>query len=122
MKLVVGSLQLNLLRNRDVASTINLSDIQLERLKMYVMGIMTFESVCDAVTLLLKKYLLLGLCGRLSEVEGMVAIARVLQGRTWDSIYEELKIGKVRATNILRVVTAKMLKDLYNIDVKPPEL
>ncbi|HDN75498.1 MAG TPA: tRNA(Met) cytidine acetyltransferase, partial [Acidilobales archaeon] len=109
------------LRNSDFASRILLTDIQLERLKMYVKGIMTFESVCDAVTLLCKKYALAGFFNRLNEVEGIVVISRVFQGRSWDNIYEELKIGKVKATNILRVAVSKMLKDIYGIEVEPPK-
>ena len=109
------------LKNERYAESIELSDIQLERLKIYVPGIMTFESVCDAVTLLTKKYFLKGLASKLTPVEGMVVIARVLQGRLWDVIYEEIKVGKNKATNILRVAVSKMLRDLYGIEVEPPQ-
>ena len=111
-----------LLKNIDYSESIELSEIQLERLKMYVSGIMTFESVCDAVTLLSKKYFLKGLANKLEEVEGLITIMRVFQGRSWDDIYEELKIGKVKATNLLRVAVSKMLKDIYGIEVEPPKI
>ena len=111
-----------LLRNMDYSDSIELSEIQLERLKMYVSGIMTFESVCDAVTLLSKKYFLKGLASRLKEIEGLITIMRVFQGRSWDDIYEELKVSKVKATNLLRVAVSKMLKDMYNVEVEPPKI
>ncbi|MCD6428835.1 MAG: tRNA(Met) cytidine acetyltransferase [Desulfurococcales archaeon] len=109
------------LRNEEYASKIDLTPIQLERLKVYVSGIMTFESVCDAVSLLLKKYILMGLGSELSEEEGIVTVARVLQGWSWDKIFEEYRIGKVRATNMLRQIVSKMLERIYSIHVKPPE-
>ncbi|MCD6278671.1 MAG: tRNA(Met) cytidine acetyltransferase, partial [Desulfurococcales archaeon] len=110
------------LRNEDYAAKIDLSPIQVERLKVYVTGIMTFESVCDAVSVLTKKFLLMGLGGTLSEEEGVVTIARVLQGWGWDKIFEEYRIGKVRATNILRRAVSKMLESVYFVQVKPPEV
>jgi len=110
------------LRNEDYAAKIDLSPTQIERLKVYVTGIMTFESVCDAVSMLSKKFLLMGLGGSLSEEEGIVTIARVLQGWGWDKIFEEYRIGKVRATNILRRAVSKMLESVYFVQVKPPEV
>ncbi|MCD6341049.1 MAG: tRNA(Met) cytidine acetyltransferase [Desulfurococcales archaeon] len=109
------------LRNEEYAAKIDLTPIQLERLKVYVSGIMTFESVCDAVSLLSKKYVFMGLGSELSEEGGIVTIARVLQGWSWDKIFEEYRIGKVRATNMLRQIVAKMLERVYSIHVKPPE-
>ena len=109
------------LRNEDYAAKIDLTPTQVERLKVYVSGIMTFESVCDAVSMLSKKFLLMGLSSILSEEEGIVTIARVLQGWSWDKIFEEYRIGKVRATNMLRQTVSKMLESIYSIHVKPPE-
>ncbi|RLG81404.1 MAG: tRNA(Met) cytidine acetyltransferase [Thermoprotei archaeon] len=97
------------LRNNEFAERIVLTSTQLERLKTYIEGVMTFESVCDAVTLLTKKFILTGNTCKLGDTEGIIVFSRVLQGRTWDEIYEDFRIGKVKATNILREVVTKML-------------
>ncbi len=106
---------------RDRAASIYLTPQQITRLIVYVKGIMTFESVCDAVSLLVKKYAYMGRFSHLSKEEGMVTVMRVLQGRDWGSVYDEVRIGKGRATNILRSAVSRMLRELYGIRVELPD-
>ncbi len=106
--------------NREIADRLELTDTQLDRLKVYVRGVMTFESVCDAVTSILKKLILSGLTKELNYEELMVAVMRVFQGRGWDTIYDELRLGKAKTTNLLRAAVAKALKTLYGIEVELP--
>lgn len=94
---------------------INLTAAQIERLKVYVKGLMTFETVCDAVTLLAKKFIYSGNFRKLSEVDGMLLISKVLQGRSWHEISEELGISRVQLTNMVRKIVAKLLDDVYGV-------
>lgn len=92
----------------EYAERFTLSDVQMDRLHVYVQGIMTYESVADAVTIVVKKALLDGRIKELDELEASVAIARTLQGRLWDHIYEDLRVGKAKATSIMRKVVSKL--------------
>ncbi len=95
--------------NKEVGDRLRLSDIQIERLNLYVAGLMTYESVADAVNLYLKKSAYEGSLTKLSEFEGVVAIAKALQGLTWDEIAKYLNISNVKATLTLRKAVEKLL-------------
>jgi tRNA(Met) cytidine acetyltransferase len=109
------------LHSIEVSEKIELSETQLNRLKIYVSGIMTFESVCDAVTMLTKKCILRKCMSSLSKLEGQILIIRALQGRSWDAIFDELGVSRVRSMNIMRRAVAKMLNYLYKIETSLPE-
>lgn len=109
------------LRNKEYASKITISDVQASRLQAYVEGIMTFESVGDVMTLLVKKALLMGWISEIGELEASVVIARALQGRDWAYIYEELRVGKVKAVTILRKVAERLGIRARIINPKPEE-
>ncbi|MCD6324122.1 MAG: tRNA(Met) cytidine acetyltransferase [Desulfurococcales archaeon] len=97
------------LKNSEYASLLRLSEIQEERLKAYVEGIMTYESVADAVNIVLKKAVLSGGLREVDEKEAVIGIARALQGRLWDAIYEELRISKGKAVSALRKLVGRIL-------------
>ncbi len=92
------------LRNREYASKLTLSEIQRSRLRAYVDGIMTFESVGDVMAILVKKALLNGWVSEIPELEASVCIARALQGADWGRIFDTLHVGKVKSIAILRRV------------------
>ncbi len=92
----------DVLRNEGYAARLQLSEIQRERLEVYVRGVMTYESVADAVTILAKKVLLEGRIKELDELTGSVLIGKALQGMDWEQIYELLRVGKSRAVRVMR--------------------
>jgi tRNA(Met) cytidine acetyltransferase len=91
------------------ADNLKLTDIQWRRLDAYLKGIMTYESVADAVNIVIKKALLSGKFKELEEEEAVVGIARALQGRLWDAIFDELHISKGKAISALRRLTQKII-------------
>ncbi|PUA32228.1 MAG: hypothetical protein B7O98_06045 [Zestosphaera tikiterensis] len=95
--------------NVEFSESLKLSRIQLERLNLYVLGLMTYESVADAVNLYLKKVAYEGSLTKLSEFEGFIAIAKALQGLTWEEITRYLNISSVKATSTLRKAVEKLL-------------
>ncbi len=97
------------LRNEEYASALALSSIQKERLKAYVDGLMTYESVADAVNIALKKAVYSGRFEDIDEEEAFVAIARALQGRLWDAIYDDYRISKRRAVSALRKLVSRFM-------------
>ncbi len=96
------------LGNVTYANNFKLTDIQRRRLDAYLKGIMTYESVADAVNIAIKKALLSGKFKELEEKEAVVGIARALQGRLWDAIFDELHISKGRAISALRRLVQKI--------------
>ena len=110
---VIYMLYRDVLRNEDYGRRYELSEIQVERLELYIDGLMTYESVADAVNVLVKASLING-CFRVSEVrDAVITIARALQGRLWDSIFEEYGISKGRAVSILRRVVREVYTNCY---------
>ncbi len=89
--------------------TINITRTQSERLKLYVSGLMTYETVCDVVNLLIKKLVYSGLLKGLSEYEGILLVSKVLQGRPWQSVAEILGIDKSKAINDIRNIIARLM-------------
>ncbi len=106
---VIYALYRDALMNEEYSERFRLTEIQKERLMLYMEGLMTYESVADAVNTLIKASLIKG-CLRTTEVkDAVVAIARTLQGRLWDSIFEEYGVGKGRAVSTLR----KLVREVY---------
>jgi len=96
------------LRNEGYGDRLKLSKIQVDRLEAYIRGILTYESVADAVTILTKKALLKGQIRNLDDLSGSVLIARALQGMDWEEIFDLLHVGKSRAVKILRNVVSRL--------------
>ncbi|OYT46059.1 MAG: ATPase, partial [Desulfurococcales archaeon ex4484_42] len=80
---------------------ISLSPIQLDRLKNYCLGPTTYEAVCDAV-MILTKYYWASRCEerpKLSRKHELLLIMKVLQGRSWGEVAEELGVRKEALTS-----------------------
>ncbi len=107
---VVYKLYKEVLMSEEYAKRFRLSEIQRERLRLYMEGLMTYESVADAVNTLIKSSLIKGCFQAAEAKEAIVAIARSLQGRLWDSIFEDYGVGKSKAVSILR----KVVREVYN--------
>jgi len=95
--------------------SLNLTQTQLERLKMYVRGVMTYETVCDAVVIAFKKLIYEGKLNCLNESEAVLLISKVLQGLPWQSVAEVLRSSKLKVAEALRVVVAKVIEVLYGM-------
>ncbi len=114
----VAYLLLTQLTSKVDTSVLGLTETQLERLKAYCNGLMTYETVCDAVTLLSKKLIYDGLLRLLGEREGSLLISKVLQGVPWRSLAEVLKDGKSRYASTLRGVVTRSLEITYGVRVE----
>lgn len=94
------------------SETINLSETQMERLSLYITSVFTLEVVFDAALLAVKKLVYEGRFGRIGQKSGQLLIAKVLQGKPWESVCEEFGMGKVAAANNVRNSLAKVLEAL----------
>ncbi|MEM4033368.1 MAG: GNAT family N-acetyltransferase, partial [Sulfolobales archaeon] len=97
--------------------SLSLTQTQLERLKMYVRGVMTYETVCDAVVMATKKLIYEGKLNCLDESESVLLISKVLQGLPWQSVAEVLRSSKLKVAEALRGVVAKVIEVLYGLKV-----
>jgi len=97
--------------------SLSLTQTQLERLKMYVRGVMTYETVCDAVVMVTKKLIYEGKLNCLDESESVLLISKVLQGLPWQSVAEVLRSSKLKVAEALRGVVAKVIEVLYGLKV-----
>lgn len=100
-----------------------LTPIQVDRLWIYAYGPMTYEAVADAIKEVAKAYWLTypktrGLS--LSKREEYIVVAKVLQGRSWDAVAEELKTRPHSVMVTLKDVARKVLKIYYQLDSESP--
>ncbi|MGC8974774.1 MAG: tRNA(Met) cytidine acetyltransferase TmcA [Thermoprotei archaeon] len=85
-----------------------LTEIQKDRLRLYLEGLMTYESAADAVNFSVFKSVLEGRISVLTPLEGQVCIARCLKGLSWEEISQELNYPSSRTTLILRKAIEKL--------------
>ncbi|MEM4519063.1 MAG: GNAT family N-acetyltransferase [Sulfolobales archaeon] len=111
----VAYLLLTQLQSKISSHGIGLTTVQLERLRAYGAGLMTYETVCDAVSVMFKKLIYDGGLKNLSEYEGSLMISKVLQGRSWQTLVEVLDGDKAGHANNVRRVVNKLLEFLYGI-------
>ncbi|MEM0505405.1 MAG: tRNA(Met) cytidine acetyltransferase TmcA [Sulfolobales archaeon] len=97
---------------------LDLTKVQLERVKAYCMGLMTYETVCDAVSILFKRLIYSGGLRQLSEEEGSLMISKVLQGLPWQSVAELLRGEKSRYASAVRKIVVKLLWITYNLRIE----
>jgi tRNA(Met) cytidine acetyltransferase len=91
---------------------LGLGPTQVERLHLYLNGVFTLEVVFDAALLAVKKLVYEGRMACLDQKSGQLLIARLLQGRDWDSVAEEVGMSKVAAANAVREALGRVLKYL----------
>ena len=85
-----------------------LTEAQKGRLKLYLEGLMTYESVADAVNSSVLKSALDGRISILTPLEGQVCIARCLKGLSWEELSQELNYPSSKAALILRKAIEKL--------------
>jgi tRNA(Met) cytidine acetyltransferase len=98
---------------------LEMNPINVDRLWIYSYGPMTYEAVSDVMYKLACYYFMHRdyLTFRLSELEEKLLIAKVLQGRDWESVSKELSIGDTKAMLMLKEVASKFLLFLFNKDI-----
>lgn len=87
----------------------DLTKTQIERLKLYLLNVMTYETVCDAVSLLVKKAIYSGVFSQLTEDEGRIMISKVLQGNSWFTIAEIMGVDRSKTISRVREITSKLM-------------
>lgn len=92
----------------ELSERFKLTETQKDRLKLYLEGLMTYESAADAVNFSVLKSVLEGRISVLTPLEGQVCVARCLKGLSWEEISQELNYPSSRTTLILRKAIEKL--------------
>ncbi|MEM1702774.1 MAG: GNAT family N-acetyltransferase, partial [Zestosphaera sp.] len=92
----------------ELSERFRLTEAQKERLKLYLEGLMTYESVADAVNFSVLKSVFEGKISVLTPLEGQTCIARCLKGLNWEELSQELNYPPSKATSILRKAVEKL--------------
>ena len=95
-----------------------LTKIQQDRLWIYSYGPMTYEAACDIMHELAKAYWLMSENERpeLSDRKEYILVAKILQGRSWDRVADELKTRRVKVMEEVKEIARIMLKHFYGRD------
>ncbi|MEM4831719.1 MAG: GNAT family N-acetyltransferase [Sulfolobales archaeon] len=96
----------------EISKVIDLRDTQLERLSLYISAVFTLEVVFDSAVLAVKKLVYEGKLGQVGQRSGQLLVAKVLQGRSWESICEEFSMSRAAAASAVRASLAKVLEIL----------
>jgi len=86
----------------ELSERFELTEAQKERLKLYLEGLMTYESAADAVNFAVLKSVVEGKLNVLTPLEGQVCVARCLKGLSWEEITQELNYPSSKAVVVLR--------------------
>ncbi len=92
----------------ELSERFELTEAQKERLKLYLEGLMTYESAADAVNFTVLKSVLEGKLNVLTPLEGQVCVARCLKGLGWEEITQELNYPSSKAVVVLRKALEKL--------------
>jgi tRNA(Met) cytidine acetyltransferase len=94
-----------------------LDKVDLERILLYVRGIMTYEVCNDAVKELIMGYWRDGcLDAGLEKKEELLTIVKVLQGSPWNQVEKILRMGEKVAIDAMRGIVKKVLVSI-GIDI-----
>jgi len=100
-------------------STLGLNEIQIDRLWIYAYGPMTYEAVADIIRKIARHYfasLPRKAEVQLSKREEHILLAKVLQGKSWENVAEELNTRSHTIMITLKEIARKILKQVYGID------
>ena len=97
--------------------------VMLERTISFAYGAMTYECCSDCIRELAFKYFLNSEKNRpkLSEIEELILIVKVLQARSWRYTCEELGLESSEAVSILKDAVRRILRFYFNVE-KPEHL
>ncbi len=104
-------------------STLDLNKIQIDRLWIYAYGPMTYEAAADIIKRIAKYYF--ASLPRETEItlsrrEEHILLAKALQGKSWESVAEELSIRPHTVMITLKEIAKKILKQIYDINEESP--
>ncbi len=88
----------------------DLTEVQWKRLACYAYSILTFESVRDCMFEVCRAAFLADRKPELDEVHKMLIITKVLQGKSWEEVKEELGKGSIYWMIELKDVAKKLLE------------
>ncbi len=93
-----------------------LTKIQQDRLWIYSFGPMTYEAACDIMYELAKAYWIMSEDERpeLSDRKEYILVAKILQGKSWDKVADELRTRRVKVMEEVKEIARIMLKHFYN--------
>ncbi len=93
-------------------------NVQKDRLWIYCWGPMTYEASTDIIRTLARTYWLQGseYKPRLSMDEEWILVSKVLQGKSWDAVAEELGWHVYKVMARLKEIVRKMAKYYFNLD------
>ena len=93
-----------------------------DRLWVYNYGPMTYEAANDLILELARTYWLHPPEKRpeLNEFERRILVAKVLQGRPWEEVAEELGVHTYKVMSGLKALVRKLAKHYYGIDESTP--
>ncbi|MEZ0290525.1 MAG: GNAT family N-acetyltransferase [Sulfolobales archaeon] len=96
---------------REETSSLILDHVDRARIELYLKRYMTYEVVGDLMVKIVKAYWK-NPCpiSRLEKEYERLIIAKVLQGRSWDSVASELNIRKSYATELMRKIIGRIYK------------
>ncbi len=103
---------------KDVNLKIDLSPSQIGRLMSYAWGDMTLENCMDAMQILAKKYFFSKKISRLTELQELLLITKILQAKSWRVTCNELNIIPPVAMDELRKIAQFFVKIFFNITKK----
>ncbi len=95
--------------------------IDLERLALYIRGIMTYEVCNDIITEIVRNYWSNNHHSmELDRMEELLTIIKTLQGHPWFHVEKILKISGKAALDLMRSTVRKILVSIgYNVDLEP---
>ncbi len=87
------------------------NNYDLDRLKLYIKGPMTYESCNDLIAKAVKWYIK-NPCPRerLKKIDELMIIAKTLQGRSWDDIYKIFNIPRGKAVELYREIIYRIMR------------
>jgi tRNA(Met) cytidine acetyltransferase len=92
--------------------------IQIDRLWVYCWGPMTYEAATDIINILARTYWLQDpqLRPKLTKEEEWILVSKVLQGKSWESVADELGWYPYRVMAKLKDAIRKMARHYFGID------
>ncbi len=92
--------------------------IQIDRLWVYCWGPMTYEAATDLIHELARTYWLQepSFRPKLSKEEEWILMSKVLQGKSWEKVAEELNWHSYRVMARLKDVIRKMVREYFGLD------
>ncbi|MEM0021108.1 MAG: tRNA(Met) cytidine acetyltransferase TmcA [Fervidicoccaceae archaeon] len=99
-----------------------MSEMDIDRLWIYVYGPMTYEAVSDIMWELARFYFEsdMGEIIRLGEREEIILLQKVLQGRSWEEISRSLHLRDIDVMQYLKDAARELLKGYYGKDSTSP--